>query len=70
MSSCFKEVYDYEVVQKCSKCKMIGSKTNFRKNSRTIDGLHLQCKHCRKQYYDENPQKHKINELEDQYRKN
>ena len=35
MSNCIKELYDYELVKKCSKCGISSSKSNFHKKSRS-----------------------------------
>ena len=32
MSSCIKELYDYDLVKKCCRCKNILLKSNFNKN--------------------------------------
>lgn len=37
--------------KKCSKCKLIKSTLEFHKWSATKDGLHYECKFCRKRYY-------------------
>ena len=31
MSSCFKDLHEYELVKKCSKCGIISLKSNFQK---------------------------------------
>ena len=51
MSSCNKDLYDYDLVKKCSKCKILSLKSNFHKNKKLSDGLYEQCKVCRKEYY-------------------
>ena len=49
MSSCIKELYDYEVVKKCSKCKNILLNSNFHKNKNMSDGFKPpHCKFCAK----------------------
>ena len=37
MSTFIKELFDYELVKKCSKCKIISLKSNFHKNEPTKD---------------------------------
>ena len=63
MSSCLKEIYDYDLVKICSKCGIISFKINFHKNRLTKDGLVSQCKSCviqkQKQYDIENRDKTK-----------
>ena len=49
MSSCSEDLYDYELVKKCSKCAFICLKSNSHKNESMCDGLYKQCKSCRKQ---------------------
>ena len=55
MSGCIKDLYNYESFKKCSKCKNILLKSNFRKNKKMSDGLQSQCKFCvndyKKNYY-------------------
>ena len=57
MSTCIKDLYDYDLVKKCHVCKNILLKSNFHKNKNMSDGLYTQCKVCRKKYYNENQQK-------------
>ena len=33
MSNCIKELYDYDLVKKCSKCGILSLKNNFYKNT-------------------------------------
>ena len=54
MSSCIKDLFDYDLVKKCSKCGIVKLKSNFRKNRKSSDGLNLNCKVCRKNYYNAN----------------
>ena len=54
MSNCIKNLHDYELIKKCSKCGIISLKSNFHKNNTRNDGLCNQCKVCRKDYYNEN----------------
>ena len=58
MSNSIKELFDYDLIKKCSKCGNISLKSNFHKNSAPKDGLKSQCKDCREiyrqNYYHEN----------------
>ena len=45
------------MVKKCSKCGIISLKSNFRKKSRSVDGLNSVCKGCMKDYYLKNNNK-------------
>ena len=54
MSNCIKDLYDYDLVKKCSKCGIVKLKSNFHKNKKSSDGLNPNCKVCRKNYYNEN----------------
>ena len=61
MSTCIKDLFDYELVKKCSKCGIVKLKSNFHKRSKSSDGLQPQCKNCilqkQKQYDIENRDK-------------
>ena len=46
MSNCIKDLYDYDLIKKCSKCGNISLKSNFHKNKNRRDGLVSQCKSC------------------------
>ena len=48
MSVCIKKLFDYELVKKCSKCKIISLKSSFHKNKLTKDGYRSACKICEK----------------------
>ena len=54
MSSCIKDIYDYDLVKKCSRCGIISLKSNFHKNKNMNDGFQPYCKSCKKKYYLEN----------------
>ena len=54
MSNCIKDLYDYDLVKKCSNCRIISLKSNFNKYNTKNDGLYNQCKICRKDYYMKN----------------
>ena len=51
MSSCIKELYDYNLVRKCCRCKNILLKSNFNKNKTKKDGVQSFCISCFKQYH-------------------
>ena len=57
MSGCNKELYDYDFVKKCCRCKLICLKSNFYKSKNMSDGSHPQSKFCAKKYYNENREK-------------
>ena len=46
MSNCLKDLYDYDLVKKCSKCGIVKLKSNFHKRLKSSDGLFAQCKCC------------------------
>ena len=46
MSACIKDLFDYDLVKKCSKCGIISLKNNFHKNNLTKGGLFSQCISC------------------------
>ena len=54
MSNCIKDLFDYNLVKKCSKCGIISLKSNFHNNKNMKDGLQSQCKLCTKKYYIDN----------------
>ena len=43
MSICIKDLFDYDLVKKCCRCKIFLLKSNFHKNKNRKDGLHSQC---------------------------
>ena len=57
MSDFVKDLYDYDLVKKCSKCKIVKLKSNFHKDKNREDGLQPYCICCRTQYYNENRDK-------------
>ena len=61
MSNCIKDLYDYDLVKKCSKCGIVSLKSNLHKRTKSSDGLHPQCKNCilqkQKQNHNENRDK-------------
>ena len=72
MSNCIKDLYDYDLVKKCSKFGIISLKSNFHKNKNMKDGLQPSCVPCvkqiQKQYYNENPDKRRKYYLENRDR--
>ena len=46
MSNCVEDLYDYEVVKKCSKCGIVSFKSNFHKDRETKEALFSQCQSC------------------------
>ena len=54
MSTCIKNLYDYELVKKCLKCGNVSLKSNFHKIKNRKDGLQAYCLSCRTQYCNEN----------------
>ena len=50
MSSCIKDLYDYDLIKKCSKCGIISLKSNFHRNKNMNDGLSPHCKICKNHY--------------------
>ena len=46
MSNFIKELYDYDLVEKSSRCKIISLRTNFHKNKIMNDGFQPYCKSC------------------------
>ena len=46
MINCIKELFDYDLVKKCSKCGIISLKSNFHKKLKYSDGLQSHCKSC------------------------
>ena len=54
MSACIKDLYDYELVKKCCKCKNILLKSSFHKNKTMRVGFKPQCKFCTKKHFLDN----------------
>ena len=67
MSNCIKDLFDYDLVKKCCRCKNILLKTNFNKNKTKKDGEQNICVICFKQYH--NNRKERRNILDKQRRK-
>ena len=59
MSDYIKDLYDYDLIKKCSKCGFISSKSNFHKNKLTKSGVRSECITCRRKYCNENQEKSK-----------
>ena len=57
MSNCFTDLYDYDLIKKCCRCKNILLKSNFYKSKNMSDGLHPQSKFFDKIQYNENRKK-------------
>ena len=57
MNNCIKDLFDYDLVKKCSRCKNYLLKPNFHKDNKRNDGLYKQCKVCRKDYFMKNSTK-------------
>ena len=54
MSNCIKDLFDYDLVKKCSKCKIVKLKSNFYKDRTKNDGYRPSCRICTNQYYYDN----------------
>ena len=54
MSICIKDLYDYDLVKKCCRCKNILLKSNFYKDYNRKDGLQRICIICIKHYHIKN----------------
>ena len=54
MSNCIRDLYDYDLVKKCSKCGIISLKSNFYKDRTRNDGYKPSCQICTNQYYYDN----------------
>ena len=53
MINCVKDLYNYELVKQCCRCKLICLKSNFYKNIRKKDGANSTCKICMNKYIKE-----------------
>ena len=51
MTTCIKDLFDYDLVKKCRVCGIISLKSNFPNNKNRKDGLQSRCKFCVKEYY-------------------
>ena len=54
MSNCIKDLFEYDLVKKCSNSGNISLKTNFHKDKSTKHGLKPTFKLCVKDYYSNN----------------
>ena len=50
MSTCIKDLIDYDLVKKCLKCGNISLKIIFHNDKNREDGLQPHCKSCKKEY--------------------
>ena len=50
MSTCIKDLYDYDLVKKCRVCKNVLLKSNFSENTKSRDELQSRCKCCVNDY--------------------
>ena len=46
MSSCKKDLNQYDLIKKCSKCENVKLKSNFHKKLKSGDGSFSQCIYC------------------------
>ena len=53
MSNCIKDLFGYDLVKKCCRCKSICLKSNFYKKVNKKDGINSICKVCMKNYIKE-----------------
>ena len=53
MSTCIKDLYDYNLVKQCCRCKLICLKSNFYKKVNETDGINSICEVCMKSYIKE-----------------
>ena len=51
MSTCIQDLYDYDLVKNCCRCKSICLKSNFYKDRTKKDGYRPDCKVCEKKFY-------------------
>ena len=51
MSNCIKDLFDYNLVKKCCRCKNILVKSKFNKNKTKREGYRSECRSCCKEYY-------------------
>ena len=51
MSSCIRDLFDYDLFKKCCRCGIVKLKSNFHKRTLSKDALYIQCEVCRKEYY-------------------
>ena len=46
MSTCIKELYDYDLIKNCSECGIVKLQSNFHKRLKSSEGFFTQCKCC------------------------
>ena len=51
MSNSINDLYDFDLIKKCSVCKNISLKSNFYKNKTKRDGFNSECISCCREYY-------------------
>ena len=64
MSTCIKDLYDYDLIKKCRVCKNISLMSNFGKKIKTKDGLQSQCNFCANDYNKNQCNKNRDSEFE------
>ena len=62
MINSIKDLFDYDLVKKCDRCKTISLKSNFHKDRTKHDGYRPHCKICCKKYYHDNQNRILINQ--------
>ena len=60
MSNCIKDLFDYDLVKKCCRCKNILLKSTFNKNKTKKDGVQSICIICFKQYHNNREERRSI----------
>ena len=70
MSTCIKNLDDYDLVKKSSKCGIISLKSNFHQKLSSKDGLDPRCIPCLRKYYLDNRDRVKQYYLNNQHRLN
>ena len=64
MSTCIKDLYDYDLIKNSRVCENISLKSNFGKNTKPKDGLQSQCKFCANDYNENQYNKNRDSEIE------
>ena len=67
MSNCIKDLYDYDLIKKCCRCKKNFLKSNFNRNKTKRDGVQNICIICFKDYHNNRKERRSI--LDKQRRK-
>ena len=73
MSACIKDLYDYDLIKKCSECRIVKLKSNFYKRLKSSDALRSYCKFCvikKQRIYDSENRERIINRNKDYRLKN